>query len=90
MFKQHKLIFFIHHKPIGFFFLIPTVFPKPEWLTADAAEKPAVLLYFLSFWCLDEADNIPIFHLRQPVPPWFPQWHAVLSLTGCIIQSGLY
>lgn len=54
---------------------------NPEWLTADAAEKPAVLLYFLSFWCLDWADGNPMSHRRQPVPPWLPQWHAVPSLT---------
>lgn len=56
-------------------------FLNPEWFTADAAEKPAVLLYFLSFWCLVWTDSNPMSHWRQQVPTWLPQWHAVQCLT---------
>lgn len=54
---------------------------NPDSLTADAAEKPAVLLYFLSFWCLVWADSNPMSHLWQQVPSWLPLWHVVQSLT---------
>lgn len=75
-------LFFCHHKTTYYIFYIHIFCSdfNPEWLTADAAEKPAVLLYFLSFWCLDWADSNPMSHRRKPVPPWLPQWHAVLSL----------